>query len=106
MTADARPAADARPDDPGDPGDPIDGAPDSGPPSAVGCATPGLFFCDDFESYALGQARSSAWTPETQNGALTIRPPVRPKTNTNVTASVQSLLNKCVNGPIIVRVNR
>ena len=36
------------------------------------CNRPGLLFCEDFETLALGPATSTAWTTEAAAGALTI----------------------------------
>lgn len=63
------------------------GSPDAGMPGSSGggggagsgsagagvtCASPGLLFCEDFESAALGAASSTKWTNDVLNGALTI----------------------------------
>jgi hypothetical protein len=63
----ARGAPDATPDASADPG-----TPDAAPASGATCATPGLLFCDDFETTAPGPAASARWTTEAQGGSLTI----------------------------------
>ncbi len=63
---------------PQDSGAAVDAAKDGNAPppqdgsTALTCASAGLLFCDDFESYPLGTAKGGKWTPVTNNGTLTI----------------------------------